>query len=69
MVRRVLLFLGLLCSLVSLPAAPVRAAVSSPVLKWAGKGCASWCQTGWYGSPAVADLDKDGKPLDKNPLK
>jgi hypothetical protein len=21
-----------------------------------------WCETGWYASPAVADLDKDGKP-------
>jgi hypothetical protein len=33
-----------------------------PVLKWANKGCySSWCETGWYSSPAVADLDGDGK--------
>ena len=37
------------------------------MLKWQRGGCfgspsGGWCQTGWYGSPAVADLDKDGKP-------
>lgn len=36
-------------------------AVSAPVLKWQRGGCfSSWCQTGWYASPAVADLDGDG---------
>lgn len=35
-------------------------AVSAPVLKWAYGGCFnSWCQTGWYASPAVANLDGD----------
>jgi hypothetical protein len=39
------------------------AAISAPVLKWQRGGCfASWCQTGWYSSPAVADLDNDGQP-------
>jgi hypothetical protein len=39
------------------------AAVSAPVLKWKNGGCfSSWCQTGWYSSPAVADLDGDGAP-------
>lgn len=38
-------------------------AVAAPVLKWQRGGCfASWCQTGWYSSPAVADLDGDGHP-------
>lgn len=42
-------------------------ALSSPIInptpKWQGKGCfASWCQTGWYASPAVADLNGDGQP-------
>jgi FG-GAP-like repeat len=42
-------------------ALPVRAAANAPSLKWQRGGCfASWCQTGWYGSPAVADLDGDG---------
>ncbi len=37
--------------------------ISSPVLKWQNGGCySSWCETGWYSSPAVADLDNDGKP-------
>ncbi len=36
-------------------------AFGAPVLLWANGGCfASWCQTGWYGSPAVADIDGDG---------
>ena len=38
-------------------------AISAPVLKWQRGGCfASWCQTGWYSSPAIADLDRDGAP-------
>ena len=43
---------------------PGLAAVSSPVLKWSYGGCISgpYCQTGWYSSPAVADLDGDGQP-------
>jgi uncharacterized repeat protein (TIGR01451 family) len=33
----------------------------APVLKWQNAGCfSSWCETGWYSSPAVADLDGDG---------
>lgn len=36
-------------------------AVQTPVLKWQRGGCYnSWCETGWYSSPAVADLDGDG---------
>jgi uncharacterized repeat protein (TIGR01451 family) len=36
--------------------------LEAPVLKWANAGCyRSWCETGWYSSPAVADLDGDGK--------
>ena len=36
-------------------------AIQAPVLKWQHGGCDSlWCQTGWYSSPAVADLDNDG---------
>jgi hypothetical protein len=35
--------------------------VQAPVLKWQRGGCySSWCETGWYSSPAVADLDGDG---------
>jgi len=46
-----------------LPAvAPVTSAqVQPPTLKWQHGGCyASWCETGWYSSPAVVDLDGDG---------
>jgi uncharacterized repeat protein (TIGR01451 family) len=43
-------------------AAPLQA-IQVPVLKWQHGGCySSWCETGWYSSPAVADLDGDGKP-------
>jgi hypothetical protein len=39
------------------------ATLAAPVLKWQRGGCfSSWCQTGWYSSPAVADLDGDGHP-------
>jgi hypothetical protein len=35
--------------------------VGAPTLKWAYAGCySSWCETGWYASPAVADLEGDG---------
>ncbi len=37
--------------------------VQRPILKWQNGGCQStWCRTGWYASPAVADLDADGLP-------
>jgi hypothetical protein len=36
-------------------------AIQAAVLKWQRGGCYwSWCETGWYSSPAVADLDNDG---------
>jgi len=39
------------------------ATISAPVLKWQNGGCqTTYCRTGWYASPAVADLDNDGKP-------
>jgi len=45
----------------AVPAAPD--AIQTPVLKWQRGGCySSWCETGWYSSPAVADLDGDGTP-------
>jgi len=35
--------------------------IQAPVVKWSMSGCYnSWCETGWYSSPAVADLDQDG---------
>lgn len=38
-----------------------RSGIQPPVLKWQRGGCFnSWCETGWYASPAVADLDGDG---------
>ena len=49
--------------LAALSAPASEAAVSAPVLKWKNGGCfSSWCQTGWYSSPAIADLDRDGNP-------
>jgi hypothetical protein len=37
------------------------AVVNPPVFKWQGP-CGSFCQTGWYSSPAISDLDGDGAP-------
>lgn len=32
----------------------------APVLKWQRGGCfSSWCETSWYSSPAVANIDSD----------
>src|SRR6185312_4392294 len=39
-----------------------RADLRTPVLKWQYGGCTSFCQTGWYSSPAIVDLDGDGVP-------
>ncbi|HZP67554.1 MAG TPA: VCBS repeat-containing protein, partial [Rudaea sp.] len=36
--------------------------VRTPVLRWQYGGCASSCQTGWYSSPAIVDVDGDGVP-------
>ncbi len=48
-------------SLILQPAAAQQAAITAPVLKWQKGGCySSWCETGWYSSPAVLDLDGDG---------
>jgi hypothetical protein len=45
------------------PTLAMETAVSAPVLKWQRGGCgAGGCETGWYGSPAIADLDGDGAP-------
>lgn len=38
--------------------------IPAPVLKWSYGGCIAgpYCDTGWYSSPAVADLDGDNQP-------
>lgn len=39
-----------------------RVSFGIPELKWQLGGCYnSWCETGWYSSPATADLDGDGQ--------
>ena len=40
---------------------PPRGSYGAPELLWKEGGCLSWgCQTGWYASPGVANLDGDG---------
>ena len=40
---------------------PARGDIAAPQLKWQKAGCySSWCETGWYSSPAVVDLDSNG---------
>ena len=57
-VRSLVVFAIILAS-----AVPAFAAVAAPTLKWAYGGCSPgpFCQTGWYSSPAVADIDNDGQ--------
>ena len=39
-----------------------RPSFGAPTLKWQLGGCYnSWCETGWYSSPATADLENDGQ--------
>lgn len=41
----------------------IRQSIPAPMLEHAYGGCySSWCQTGWYSSPAVANLDGDPQP-------
>jgi hypothetical protein len=59
--NRIVLFAAAAIILAS--TADISAVVNQPVLKWARAGCySSWCETGWYSSPAVADLNGDGIP-------
>ncbi len=58
------ILLALLCLVAGSPKPTVASphqAIGVPTLKWQRGGCySSWCETGWYSSPAVADLDGDG---------
>ena len=55
-------FLIVLALLSSFIPASCWATVQAPVLKWAYGGCYySWCELGWYSSPAIADLNQDGE--------
>jgi hypothetical protein len=52
---------ALLLAALVLPSPVASAGLGAPTLKWAYGGCfSSWCQTGWYASPVVADIDGDG---------
>ena len=71
------LLTALLCAALVLPAAgagPVTDSIylpfvavirpwnETPVLQWQRGGCySSWCETGWYSSPALADVNGDGR--------
>ena len=59
--RPALASVALLAVALPFAAGEAGAAVQAPILKWKNGGCfSSWCQTGWYASPAVVDLDGDG---------
>jgi len=57
--KQILLLLTLLLAVA--PGGRAAPAIQAPVLKWQRGGCTSWCETGWYSSPALADLDGDGQ--------
>jgi hypothetical protein len=57
----VLLLLGNTITSQSIDQTSSSTSIQAPVLKWQNAGCySSWCETGWYSSPAVVDIDKDG---------
>jgi hypothetical protein len=50
---------SLLAALAACAASAAQAELGAPVFQW--QRCApAYCETGWYASPAVADLDRDG---------
>lgn len=54
---RTVVFVGLASTSFALQASDL-----APVLAWAYGGCfVSYCQTGWYSSPAVVDVNGDGQ--------
>ena len=56
-----LFLLGLSFAAPAAADAPRTGSIQTPVLKWQNGGCySSWCETGWYSSPAVMDVDNDG---------
>ena len=60
---RLTLVIAAACCAVGLISRLVSAAPAYTLaLKWQRCYPGNWCETGWYASPAVADLDKDGKP-------
>ncbi len=60
MKKKFLSTLALTVLLFCLLVKPATSQAPTPVLKWQEGGCTHWCQTGWYASPAVADLDGNG---------
>jgi uncharacterized repeat protein (TIGR01451 family) len=57
-----LLLSAMLSTTGSPPAVQAHPGFGAPALKWQLGGCYnSWCETGWYSSPAAADLDNDGQ--------
>ena len=59
-----LIFIGLLwlgCFCFFTVSHDADAAIGVPTLKWSRCWPGPWCETGWYASPAVADIDGDGQ--------
>ncbi len=56
------ILLVLLTTSVMQPRVQAGVTFGAPIIKWQLGGCYnSWCETGWYSSPATADLDGDGQ--------
>ena len=49
-------------SMLMLASAIARPSSFTLTLKWQRCYPGNWCETGWYASPAVADIDRDGRP-------
>jgi uncharacterized repeat protein (TIGR01451 family) len=60
---RLMLIIVAILSVIGLVGQLVSAAPAYTITpKWQRCYPGNWCETGWYASPAVADLDQDGKP-------
>ncbi len=62
LLRLALVIAAALCAMIFIGQLVSAAPAYTIAQKWQSCYPGNWCETGWYASPAVADLDKDGKP-------
>jgi uncharacterized repeat protein (TIGR01451 family) len=62
LLRLMLIFVATLGAIALIGQVVTAAPAYTITQKWQRCYPGNWCETGWYASPAVADLDQDGKP-------
>jgi uncharacterized repeat protein (TIGR01451 family) len=62
LLRLAVIFLAALGAITLIRSIAVAAPTYTITQKWQRCYPGNWCETGWYASPAVSDVDKDGTP-------